>query len=449
MIGYNQRQIQKKIWTEKPSGNKIKVIKAMTDNEEGKRVADLIIEQKNRFNLANQDIAVLYRTNAQSRVFEEHLRRKNIPYRIYGGQSFYQRKEIKDLIAYMRLAVNAKDDEALKRIINYPRRGIGQTTMQKLTSLAEDNEVSIWDCLTMIKLSNAAQKKIGVFVGIMKYCREQATKENAYRAALNIAKKSGIIDLLKSENTIEAQNRMDNINALLDGIQEFTEDDVLDPGEDIDNQERTLANFLQTISLMTDADEEKDNVDTITLLSVHAAKGLEYRSVFVVGLEENLFPSYMSLSSPDQLDEERRLFYVAITRAEELLTLTYANSRYQYGNMRFNDSSRFLEEISENDLESSIMASKKPTFKEPKILGNFKKLGKARVKNLVAPPENFKPSDSSLIKVGQTVMHLKFGKGKVMSIDERKIATIKFLDITESPEKRIMLDFTRLQILEE
>ena len=451
VIGFNQRQIQKKIWTEKPSGNKIKVIKAMTDNEEGKRVADLIIEQKNRFNLANQDIAVLYRTNAQSRIFEEHLRRKNIPYRIYGGLSFYQRKEIKDLISYLRLAVNSKDDEALKRIINYPRRGIGQTTMQKLTELAEDNEVAIWECLTMIKLSNTAQKKVGDFVRIISYCREQAKNENAYKAALNIAKKSGIIDLLKSENTIESQNRMDNINALLDGIQEFTEDDVLDPGEDIDNQERTLSNFLQTISLMTDADEEKDNVDTITLLSVHAAKGLEYRSVFVVGLEENLFPSYMSLSSPDQLDEERRLFYVAITRAEELLTLTYANSRYQYGNMRFNDSSRFLEEISEHDLESSVMVSKskKPTFNEPKILGNFKKLGKAKVKSLVAPPENFKPSDSSLIKVGQLVMHLKFGKGKVMSIDERKIATIKFLDISESPEKRIMLDFTRLQILEE
>ena len=449
VISNNSRQIQKEIWTDKESGNKIKVIKAMTDSEEGKRVADLIIEQKNRFNLANSDLAVLYRTNAQSRVFEEHLRRYNIPYRIYGGTSFYQRKEVKDVIAYLRLAINSKDDEALKRIINYPRRGIGQTTMSKLTTLAEDNEVSIWDCLAQIELKPAAKNKLGKFVSIIAYCREQALKENAYKAAVNIVKKSGLMDLLKAENTIEAQSRMDNINALLDGIQDFTEDDVLDEGEDINQQERTLSNFLQTISLMTDADEEKDNIDTVTLLSVHAAKGLEYRSVFVVGLEENLFPSYMSLSSPDQLDEERRLFYVAITRAEQLLTLTYSNSRYQYGQMRFNDSSRFLEEISERDLEASISVSKKPSFREPKILGNFKRLDKAKMKALATAPEDFKPSDSSKIKVGQKVLHLKFGRGEVLSIDERKVASIKFFDITESPQKRIMLDFTRLQILEE
>ena len=449
VIGYNSRQIQKKIWTEKPSGHKIKVIKAMSDGEEGKRVADLIIEQKNRFNLANKDIAVLYRTNAQSRVFEEHLRRHNIPYRIYGGTSFYQRKEVKDVVAYMRLSVNSKDDEALKRVINYPRRGIGQTTVNKLLALAEDNEISMWECLAAIDLSAGAKKKIGEFVKIMSFCRKKAVEENAYKAAVAIVKRSGIMDLLKAENTIEAQNRMDNVNALLDGIQEFTEDDVLDAGEDLDNQERTLSNFLQTISLMTDADEEKDNVDTVTLLSVHAAKGLEYRSVFVVGLEENLFPSYMSLSSPDQLDEERRLFYVAITRAEEILTLTYANSRYQYGQMRFNDSSRFLDEISESDVETTITKAQKPSFKEPKILGNFKKLDKAKMRALAVAPEDFKPNDKSEIKVGQKILHMKFGEGEVLSIDERQVATIRFSALTDSPEKRIMLDYARLQILEE
>jgi len=401
VIGYNSRQIQKEIWTDKTGGSKIKVIKAMTDNEEGKRVADLIIEQKNRFNLANKEIAVLYRTNAQSRVFEEHLRRYNIPYRIYGGLSFYQRKEIKDVVAYLRLSVNSKDDEALKRIINYPKRGIGKTTLSNLTNLANDNEVSIWECLSKIELSAGAKKKLGNFVSIIKTCRDKAATENAYKAAVYIVKRSGIVDLLKSENSIEAQNRIDNINALLDGIQEFTEDDVLDAGEDINDQERTLSRFLQSISLMTDADEEKDNIDTVTLLSVHAAKGLEYKSVFVVGLEENLFPSYMSLSSPDQIDEERRLFYVAITRAEELLTLTYANSRYQYGQMRFNDSSRFLDEISEQNLEANISMSKKPSFKEPLILGNFKKLGKAKPKALAIDPKDFKPNKISELKVGQ------------------------------------------------
>jgi len=349
----------------------------------------------------------------------------------------------------LRLAVNSKDDEALKRIINYPRRGIGQTTMQKLTSLAEDNEVSIWECLTMIKLSNAAQKKIGVFVGIIKYCREQATKESAYRAALNIAKKSGIIDLLKSENTIEAQNRMDNINALLDGIQEFVEDDVLDEGEEVNNP-RTLSAYLQTISLMTDQDkEEKDDQEYITMMSVHAAKGLEYKSVFVVGMEENLFPSYLSLSAPDQLDEERRLFYVAITRAESYLTLSYSNSRYQYGQMRFNDPSRFLEEISEANINATISILKKesPLGTPKKLQGNFKPLGSAK-KQLAMDPKDFVPNAASELREGQNILHLKFGKGIIRKIDERNVATIYFENVTENPEKRIMLQYAKLQILE-
>jgi len=243
----NRNQIQKKIWTERTAGDKIKVIKAMTDSEEGRRVADSIVEHKNRYSLANKDIAVLYRTNAQSRVFEEHLRRYNIPYRIYGGMSFYQRKEIKDVIAYLRLSVNSKDDEALKRTINYPKRGIGQTTVGKLTTLADDNEISLWQCLSKIELNAGSKKKLGGFVNLIKACQDKAKTEDAFKAASYIVKKSGILDLLKSENTVEAQNRMDNVNALLDGIQEFTEDDVLDADEDINNQERTLSNFLQTI----------------------------------------------------------------------------------------------------------------------------------------------------------------------------------------------------------
>ena len=322
VIGYNRRQIQKKIWTDKEGGKKIKLIKTMTDNEEGKQVADMIIEQKNRNNLSNKEIAILYRTNAQSRVFEEHLRRQNIPYVIYGGLSFYQRKEIKDVIAYLRLSVNAKDDEALKRIINYPRRGIGQTTIQKLTKLADENQMTLWECLSQIEFSSAVKKKLKTFVQIIQMCQDKASKADAYKSALFIVKKSGIIDLLKAENTMESQNRMDNINALLDGIQQFTENDVLDPDEEFNDEERTLSKFLQTISLMTDADNEEDDADTVTLLSVHSAKGLEYKSVFVVGCEENLFPSYMSLSSPDQLDEERRLFYVAVSYTHLTLPTT-------------------------------------------------------------------------------------------------------------------------------
>ncbi|NNE25244.1 MAG: UvrD-helicase domain-containing protein [Saprospiraceae bacterium] len=448
VITYNKRQIQKKIWTDKIEGNKIKIIKAMSDTEEGKRVADSIVEQKNRFNLSNSNIAILYRTNAQSRVFEEHLRRYNIPYRIYGGQSFYQRKEIRDVIAYLRLSINSKDDEALKRVINYPKRGVGQTTVNNLIQLANDNELSMWQCLSTIELSARARKSIGSFVEIIKKCRAKAETADAYEAAVFIVKQSGIVDLLKSENSFEAQNRIDNINALLDGVQQFTEDDVLDEGEDIDKQERTLSHFLQTISLMTDQDEDTENKDTVTLLSVHAAKGLEFKSVFVVGLEENLFPSYMSLSDPEQLDEERRLFYVAITRAEEYLCLSFANSRYQYGQMRFNDPSRFVEEISDDNIEASMTIKKKASFGEPKILGNFKPLKSATPKKLAIDPKDFKPNSISEIKEGQHVLHMKFGRGEVLSIDERKVATIRFESLTDNAEKRIMLEYARLQIVD-
>ncbi len=448
VITHNKRQIQKKIWTDKIEGNKIKIIKAMTANEEGKRIADSIIEQKNRYNLANNQIAILYRTNAQSRVFEEHLRRHNIPYKIYGGLSFYQRKKIKDLIAYMRLSVNSKDDEALKRVINYPKRGIGQSSINKLIQLAEDNELSMWQCLDTIQLTPRAKNSVGLFVKIIKASMEKAANSTAYEAAIFIAKKSGIIDILKAENSLEAQNRIDNINALLDGIQEFTEDDVLDEGEDINKQERSLAHFLQSISLMTDQDQETDSTESVTLLSVHAAKGLEFTSVFVVGLEENLFPSYLSLSAPDQLDEERRLFYVAITRAEAYLTLSFANSRYQYGQMRFNDPSRFLEEISDENVDVNISIRKKQSFGEPKILGNFKPLKSAQTKQLEVDPKDFKPDTAAEIKQGQKVLHMKFGVGKVISVDERKVATIQFEDLVENQKKRIMLEYARLQILE-
>lgn len=449
IINYNTRQIQKKIWTEREGGQKIKLVKAMTENEEGKLVADKIIEQKNRFSLANKDIAILYRTNAQSRIFEEYLRRNNIAYKIYGGISFYQRKEVKDVLAYMRLAVNHKDDEAVKRVINYPKRGIGQTSVNKILQIADDNEVSMWECLNSIDFKGRAKKSLGDFVNIVRSSQEKARTSDAYKTALFIVKKSGIVDLLKADNTLESQARIDNINALLDGVQEFTEDDILEEGEDINKQERSLSNFLQTISLMTDQDNKEENVDSVTMMSVHAAKGLEYKSVFIVGLEENLFPSYMSLSSPDQLEEERRLFYVAITRAEELISLSFANSRYQYGNVRFNDPSRFLDEISDDIIEANITIKNKPEFGPPKILGNLKKLEARKPKGMQVDPNNFAPNKASEIKVGQKILHLKFGEGKVLSIDERNVATIKFSSAIDSPEKRIMLQYARLQIIEE
>jgi len=451
VITYNKRQIQKKIWTENDGGQKIKIIKAMTENEEGRRVADSIIELKNRHNLKNEEIAILYRTNAQSRIFEEHLRRFNIPYRVYGGLSFYQRKEIKDLIAYMRLTINEKDDEALKRIINYPRRGIGKTTIDQLIQLANDNEMSMWETLSHMEFNARSRRNVGEFVNIIKSMKAKAAASNAYDAAVYISKKSGVVDLLKADNSIEGMNRVENINALLDGVKEFVEDDTIEEGE-VANTDRSLASFLQTISLMTDQDDDSQNPDTVTLMSVHSAKGLEYRSVFVVGLEENLFPSYMSLTTPDQIDEERRLFYVAITRAEELLTLSFANSRYQYGQMRFNDPSRFLEEISE-DCVDALMSIKKTVepkgFGEPKILGNFKPVARALKPVTKVDPKDFHPSPVHKIKEGMKVLHLQFGEGEVRKIDERNVATIHFPELDANQEKRIMLQYAKLQIVED
>ena len=451
VITNNKKQIQKKIFTEKGDGMKIKLIKAMTDTEEGKRVADTIIEQKNRFNLSNKDFAILYRTNGQSRIFEEQLRRYNIAYRIYGGLSFYSRKEIKDLVSYLRLVVNDKDDEALKRVINYPKRGIGNSTIDQIAQMADDNEISMWEVLAKIEFNSRAAKSVGEFVGIIKAAKAKAMLSNAYDAAVYIAKASGILSELKSDTSLEGQGRIENLNSLLDGIKEFVEDDEIAEGET--TMDKSLAAFLQTISLMTDQDNDAADQDTVTLMSIHAAKGLEFKSVYVVGLEENLFPSYQSLITQDQVDEERRLFYVAITRAEEHLTLTYANSRYQFGNMRFNDPSRFIEEIGDHNYDPLTILSNKASseiksnpFGEPKLLGNFK----TKALNQPLPtvdPTTFVANKPEEIKVGQKVLHLKFGLGEVKHIDQSMIATIVFEQLADRPEKRIVLNYTKLMIV--
>ncbi len=444
VISYNPRQIKKKIWTDRLGENKIKVIKTITDTEEGKRVADSIIEQKNRYSIENTEIAILYRTNAQSRVFEEYLRRYNIPYRIYGGLSFYQRKEIKDLMAYMRLTVNPKDNEAFKRVINYPKRGFGNKSLENLVNFAEDNDISIFESIPMVQMSKRAQTVLTDFMRLVANFRIKAEKADAYQTALYISKKCGITDLLKSDGSMEGMARLENINALLDGIQEFVEDDELEPGEEI--ADKTLAKYLQNIALITDMDQDKDNTDVVTLMSVHAAKGLEFKSIFVVGLEENLFPSFMSLSDPNQIDEERRLFYVAITRAAEHLTLTYANSRYQYGQVRYNDPSRFLEEIPPENIDSIVPIKAKAEFGAPKVLSGLKPIRAAKPMPKVNVA-NFIPNDPSEIKEGMNVLHMKFGSGKVLSIDERNVATIHFSEVPDNAEKRIMLQYAKLQIL--
>jgi len=448
VITNNQRQIQKKIWSDKGTGHRIKLIKAMTDNEEGKRVADTIIEQKNRYHLGNSDIAILYRTNAQSRIFEEYLRRYNILYRIFGGLSFYQRKEVKDFIGYLRLAVNPNDDEALRRVINYPRRGIGNSTLEKISTLAEKTNQPMWECLLQVNVGARAKNSLHEFKAMIQGFRKMTEKSNAFELASHVGKKSGLVDSLKSDNTIEGMGRLENVNSLLDGINSFVEEDTLIDTETL--PDKTLASYLQNIALLTDFDQKTDEGDFVTLMSVHSAKGLEFKSIFVVGLEEKLFPSFMSMDSVEGLDEERRLFYVAITRAEQLLTLSYANSRYKYGQMRYNESSRFLAEIPRKHLESTsaLPSSSSSQSFGSKVMGNFSR-NRQQSSKLMADPKTFKPSPKEAIQAGVKVLHLKFGEGKVISIDgnpDNRVATIYFQGI-DNPERRIMLKFAKLQVL--
>ncbi|MCB0520180.1 MAG: UvrD-helicase domain-containing protein [Lewinellaceae bacterium] len=481
VISFNRRQIQKTIFSNKGDGQLIKVIKAMTDSEEGKRVADFIIEQKNRHHLANKEIAILYRTNSQSRVFEEWLRHFNITYKVFGGMSFYQRKEVKDIIAYLRLAINQRDDEALRRVINYPSRKIGKTTIEKLSAAADQAGRPIWEILPSIDLPGQARNAIDGFVALIEDFAEKAQTLDAHTMAEYIARRSRLMDELKQDTTVEGIGRLDNVTSLLDGIKTFVEDDVVvvDGGretEDGDEEfllpmtdptDKSLAAYLQNIALMTDLDTDDGNTDYVTLMSVHSAKGLEFKSVFVAGMEEQLFPSFMSMDTPEGLDEERRLFYVAITRAEQFLTLSYAASRYRYGQERYNPPSRFLDEINLEHLDAATPVgsqAKVPygrfeqaafnggaTVKTTSgVTGNFKPRGASQQNVLRADPKTFKPSPADQIQAGMKVMHLKFGEGKVLAIDgakDKRMATIFFNDLEVDKQKRIMLKFAKLEIV--
>ena len=449
VIQNNQKQIPKLIWTELGSGQRLKMIKAVSDVEEGRLVASAIVEFKNRFHLENKDIAVLYRTNAQSRVFEEHLRRQNLTYRVFGGLSFYQRKEVKDILAYLRVTVNEKDNEALKRIINYPKRGIGKTTMDQIAEMAVAQGVSMWAIIT--SGAYQAKGKLLAFIHMMEGFRKKALDANAYDVAVMVARESGIYEELRADTSIEGISRLENANALLDGIKEFVENDVVETVDEGDERllDRSLAGYLANIALLTDMDEKPDEEPNfISLMTTHTAKGLEFKAVFVVGLEENLFPSYLSLGSPQQLDEERRLFYVAITRAKAFLTLSYATSRYQFGQFRYNDPSRFLEEIDEEHFDTTVERRGKVSLPEPKLLPD--RPSRKRDYEPQVNPADFKPSPSEKIAEGMEVLHMQFGRGRVTNIDgarENRVATILF-DGGDDSERRIMLRFAKLQIVE-
>ncbi len=464
LITYNKRQIPKTIRSEKGEGERIRVVQAMSETEEGRRVADMILEQKNRYHLRNRDFAVLYRTNAQSRVLEEHLRHFNIPYRVFGGMSFYQRKEIKDVIAYLRLAVNPVDEEALRRVINLPRRGIGDTTMAKVAALAASAGKPLFELLDQVPVAARTANALADFKKMVLDFAQKAARADAWEAAGYILDKSGYLKMLQQDTTREGLARQETVAGLLDSIREFVENDqeFAEGGQD-----KSLASWLQNVALMTDLDESNDHDDYVTLMSVHSAKGLEFPSVFVVGLEENLFPSFLSKENPDGIDEERRLFYVAITRAERFLTLSYARSRYQYGKQRFNEPSRFLSEIDPKHLELtgsardlvappvsrhglSASGGKAPAA-GARVQGAFRRRTKASGLPDRVDPATFKPSPPDHIQVGMRVLHIKFGEGKVLAIDgerDKRMATIFFKDLPDSPQRRIMLKFAKLQILD-
>ncbi|MEY3324422.1 MAG: hypothetical protein RLZ11_736 [Bacteroidota bacterium] len=464
VIRNNKGQIEKVLFTENPEGEKIRLVRTMTDNDEGKFVADSIQEQKLRHHFANKDFAILYRTNAQSRAFEESLRRMGIPYTIYGGISFYQRKEIKDMVAYLRFTVNPRDEEALKRIINYPVRGIGKTTLDKLLLLSNEKDCSTWDILLNVRehgFRAGTLTALEDFVTMIRSFASMLEKSNAYDLAFHVGKQTGLVKELFNDKSTEGIQRYENIQELLNSIKEWTESPDNDEGELVD---KSLGAYLQQITLLTDADEKDVDADTVKLMTIHAAKGLEFSCVFAAGLEELLFPNAMAINTREELEEERRLFYVVITRAKQKLWVTYANTRYRFGQLVQNEPSRFLDEIPEPFLDRSFAGTKTtPTRPSSKWSTNYEPRPQQRTtsekpsymapKPPVArvvehkPSEGFTPSDMTELEVGHRVEHQKFGYGEVIKLEgsaHNPVATVRF---EHNGEKKIMLNYARLRIV--
>ena len=459
VIAKNKNQLQKTVFSEKEQGEKIKVLRAFSDNEEGKMVAENIAQTHASEGLNYRKFAILYRTNAQSRAMEEALRKLGIPYKIYGGQSFYQRKEIKDLIAYFRLTFNPNDEEALKRVINYPRRGIGETSIERIIVAADQHQKTLWEIITNAGtyLDGRSATPIANFALLIQSFQALAKSNTAYDTALHIAQHSTLLKELYEDKSVEGLSRYENIQELLNGIKEFSE------REDI--EERGLDIFMQDIALLTNDDKDKDpNADTVSLMTIHSAKGLEFSQVYVVGLEENLFPSQLSLNSRTDLEEERRLFYVAITRAEKKLTLSYATSRYRWGSLTNCEPSRFIEEIAPQylDLDFKVVQKsnqhaffddersnwkQKDSFSKPKpaSIPSFKTksiLPKAHV-----PSDGFSPSDTSSLQVGMEVEHERFGFGKVVHMEGKKPDMKATIFFKELGQKQLLLKFAKLRII--
>ena len=481
VIDHNKDQIKKKVWSDNEEGDLITVLRATSDGEEGILVANSIFGYKMSQQLNNKDFAILYRTNSQSRSLEEALRKKNIPYKIYGGLSFYDRKEVKDLLAYFRVVINPHDEQALLRIINYPARGIGKTTIERLMVVADERNKGIWDVIANENepmpqdFNSGTANKLRNFATMIKSFQTLLDKQNAIELAKHICNTVGIIKDLKEDDTPEGAARVDNIEELLNAIMEFSDKQVDEvTGE---QNEVTLNKFMEDVALLSDQDKKDDeNADYVTLMTIHSAKGLEFPYVYIVGLEENLFPGIQSLSTREELEEERRLFYVALTRAEKKLVLSYAESRYRWGNMTLSEPSRFIEEIDESLIERTKKASFRGTssfneginFSNPfsRSFQEKKEFQKRTTQSSSdatskyassATPINIntsKNNDSDFVAAapddiaeGMRVLHQKFGQGtvtKVEGIGPNKKATVIF---DECGSKQLMLKFAKLNIL--
>ncbi len=465
IISNNKHQIPKELWTSNDTGEKITLVRTLTDNDEGRFIADTIMEMKLRHHFHNKDFVILYRTNSQSRSFEESLRRMNISYKLVGGVSFFQRKEIKDLLAYLRIIINPQDEENLKRIINYPTRSIGKTSIDKLLVMANETGKSFWEVLhepEVADIRGATANAIKSFVLMIKSFQTQLSTHNAYDIAFNVGKRTGLIAELFNDKSTEGLARYESIQELLNAIKEFTET----PDEEGELHEKSLGGYLQQISLMTDVDKDNDeNEDTVKLMTIHAAKGLEFPCVFSVGLEENLFPSSMSLYDRADLEEERRLFYVAVTRAKQRLWVTYAGSRYRFGSLIQNDPSRFLEEIPKEYLDQTFTGmSNRPASN---MKGGFGSTTRNRSESATplkriadkiqqqnnqqthTPSPKFQIADPASLQEGMKVEHQKFGFGQIQTIEgniNNRIATIDFG--AGQGIKKIMLNYAKLSITE-
>jgi len=449
VINKNLNKLDKKVWTDNEIGDKIEVNQTITDSEEGRFVASSIFEAKYNLQLRNDEFAVLYRTNAQSRSIEDALRRKNIPFQIFGGLSFYQRKEIKDVLAYLRLIVNPSDEESLKRIINYPPRGIGQTTLEKIQIFSNENNLTIFDIVeninnSDININNGTKQKLFDFVTMIKSFQIANENLNALEILNEVLKRVGVVNLLKNEGTPESISRIENIEELINAVQDF-----IDGQKELVDSNGSLNEFLEDVALISDLDKDIEKSEPkVSLMTIHLAKGLEFSNVYIVGLEEDLFPSALSSTTRSDLEEERRLFYVALTRAKKKIILSHSKTRYRWGKLNDCEPSRFISEIDTQFIKYNNLLNTKIKFKkssESRI--RFKKPERKIPLKQITNNGYSSNSNSEYVDInqGDVILHNRFGKGEVINtegIGGDKKAEVNF---EISGLKNILLKFAKYE----